>query len=123
MPQIIINTTIDMEQSIKKIKSLTPTEATKEEFVDSILMSYPSKVIATALVEVLMENKAFQSIKEPQPIVVTPEEYERITSLFRPKGMKLSPEGDYVNETRGRKPRPNSLSIELERLRRLESSK
>lgn len=76
-------------------------EANEEALIMNLMAVNPLQDIVRFVVDTL--------IKEPTsttPISVTMEEYERITSMFRIKGYKMISEtGEYVAETRGRKPK------------------
>lgn len=56
--------------------------------------------ILTAFAELIILSEDFLS---PKPISVSQEEYNRILSLFRIKGLRTL-DGMMVEETRGRKP-------------------
>lgn len=80
------------------IKSKT---ATQQQLKDYLLTNLTAPEMAEELAESIMKETP-----APQPITVTEEEYERITSLFRVKGLRCV-EGNYIKETRGRKSTTN----------------
>ena len=74
--------------------------ATKEEIANYLLTNLTVMELAEELAESIMkETPATQ-------IAVTEEELERITSMFRVKGTRCV-EGNYIKETRGRRPTTN----------------
>lgn len=75
--------------------------ATKEELSNYLLTNLTVMELAEELADYIMKETPAS-----QPIAVTGEEYERITSLFRIKGTRQV-EGNYVKETRGRRPTTN----------------
>lgn len=86
----------------KEMQSAIKTKtATKEELSNYLLTNLTVMELAEELAEyILKETPA------PQPIAVTQEEFEKICSLFRVKGTRCV-EGNYVKETRGRRPARN----------------
>ena len=81
-----------------KIKSKT---ATKEDLSKYLLTNLTVMELAEELADYILKDAPAN-----QPIAVTEEEYERITSMFRVKGTRCV-EGNYIKETRGRKPVTN----------------
>lgn len=80
-----------------RVKSKT---ATKEELANYLLTNLTVMELAEELADyILKETPATQ-------ITVTQEEYDKITSLFRVKGQRMV-EGNYIKETRGRRPTTN----------------
>lgn len=80
------------------IKSKT---ATKEELTNYLLTNLTVMELSEELADYILKETPAQ-----QPIAVTGEEFEKITSLFRIKGTRQV-EGNYVKETRGRRPTTN----------------
>jgi hypothetical protein len=74
---------------------------TKEELTKYLLSNLTVIEIADELADYIMKDTPIS-----QPIAVTEEEYERITSMFRVKGTRCV-DGNYIKETRGRKPVTN----------------
>ena len=72
--------------------------ATKEEIANYLLTNLTVMELAEELADYIMKETPVS-----QPIAVTEEEYERITSMFRVKGKRMV-DGCYVAETRGRRP-------------------
>lgn len=71
--------------------------ATKEELSNYLLTNLTVMELAEELADYIMKETPAS-----QPIAVTGEEFEKITSLFRIKGTRQV-EGNYIKETRGRK--------------------
>ena len=76
--------------------------ATKEDLTNYLLTNLTVMEIAEELADFIMKETPVS-----QPIAVTEEEYERITSMFRIKGKRMV-EGNYIRETRGRKKTTNT---------------
>jgi hypothetical protein len=74
---------------------------TKEELSKYLLSNLTVIEIADELADYIMKETPAS-----QPIAVTEEEYERICSMFRVKGQRMV-DGNYIKETRGRKPVTN----------------
>ena len=74
---------------------------TKEELSKYLLTNLTVMELAEELADYIMKDTPGN-----QPIAVTEEEYERITSMFRVKGQRMV-DGNYIKETRGRKPVTN----------------
>lgn len=74
----------------------------KSELTNYLLTNLTVMEIAEELAESIMKETPVS-----QPIAVTEEEYERICSLFRVKGTRCV-EGNYIKETRGRRPVTNT---------------
>jgi hypothetical protein len=83
----------------KLLKSIKEGNATQKDLINH-LSTYPLNEILTAFAELIILSEDFLS---PKPISVSQEEYNRILSLFKIKGM-MSLDGVMVEETRGRKP-------------------
>lgn len=83
----------------KMLKAIKEGNATQKDLINH-LSNYPLNEILTAFAELIILSEDFLS---PKPISVTQEEYNRILSLFKIKGMR-SLDGVMVEETRGRKP-------------------
>lgn len=83
----------------KLLKAIKEGNATQKDLINH-LSTYPLNEILTAFAELILLSEDFLS---PKPISVTQEEYNRILSLFKIKGMR-SLDGVMVEETRGRKP-------------------
>ena len=84
----------------KLLKSIKEGNATQKDLINH-LSNYPLNEILTAFAELIILSEDFLS---PKPISVSQEEYNRIISLFRIKGLR-SLDGMVVEERRGRKPR------------------
>ena len=84
----------------KLLKSIKEGNATQKDLINH-LSNYPLNEILTAFAELIILSEDFLS---PKPISVSQEEYNRIVSLFRIKGLR-SLDGMMVEERRGRKPR------------------
>lgn len=84
----------------KLLKSIKEGNATQKDLINH-LSTYPLNEILTAFAELIILSEDFLS---PKPISVSQEEYNRILSLFKIKGMR-SLDGVMVEERRGRKPR------------------
>jgi hypothetical protein len=84
----------------KLLKSIKEGNATQKDLINH-LSNYPLNEILTAFAELIILSEDFLS---PKPISVSQEEYNRIMSLFRIKGLR-SLDGMVVEETRGRRPR------------------
>ena len=84
----------------KLLKSIKEGNATQKDLINH-LSTYPLNEILTAFAELIILSEDFLT---PKPISVTQEEYNRILSLFRIKGLRTL-DGMMVEETRGRKPR------------------
>ena len=78
------------EKDLSAVKKGTMT-------VDDLLEKYPVKALVTDLIEII------NSDKQPalEQIVISPEDFNKLTSLFRIKGYSSTGE----LETRGRKPK------------------
>lgn len=83
----------------KLLKAIKEGNATQKDLINH-LSTYPLNEILTAFAELIILSEDFLS---PKPISVTQEEYNRILSLFRIKGLR-SLDGVIVEERRGRKP-------------------
>lgn len=83
----------------KLLKAIKEGNATQKDLINH-LSTYPLNEILTAFAELIILSEDFLS---PKPISVSQEEYNRILSLFKIKGMR-SLDGVMVEETRGRKP-------------------
>lgn len=81
-------------------RSVNTKTITQEELKNYLLEGYSAVEIADSLAELILKNTTTQQI------AVTQEEYEKICSLFRVKGTRQV-EGNYVKETRGRRPARN----------------
>ena len=79
-----------------KVKSKT---ATKEELANYLLTNLTVMELAGELAEYILKSK-----ETVPPINVTQEELDRITSLFKVKGIRMV-EGEVIRETRGRRPK------------------
>lgn len=84
----------------KLLKSIKEGNATQKDLINH-LSTYPLNEILTAFAELIILSEDFLS---PKPISVSQEEYNRIMSLFRIKGLRTL-DGMVVEETRGRRPR------------------
>lgn len=84
----------------KLLKSIKEGNATQKDLINH-LSNYPLNEILTAFAELIILSEDFLS---PKPISVSQEEYNRIMSLFRIKGLRTL-DGMVVEETRGRRPR------------------
>lgn len=82
-------------------RAVNTKSITQEELAKNLLEGYSALEIAESLAEYIM-----RSADKPSPITVTDEEYQRITSMFRVRGVRYL-EGNYIKETRGRKPVTN----------------
>ena len=83
------------------LKQLQEGENIQKELETHLLTNYPITEIIQAFAELLITTE--QTINR-QPIVVTQEEYDTITSLFKIRGIK-NVNGVLEQETRGRKPK------------------
>lgn len=83
----------------KLLKAIKEGNATQKDLINH-LSTYPLNEILTAFAELIILSEDFLS---PKPISVSQEEYNRILSLFRIKGLRTL-DGVMVEETRGRKP-------------------
>lgn len=84
----------------KLLKAIKEGNATQKDLINH-LSNYPLNEILAAFAELIILSEDFLS---PKPISVSQEEYNRIMSLFRIKGLR-SLDGMMVEERRGRKPR------------------
>ena len=84
----------------KLLKSIKEGNATQKDLINH-LSNYPLNEILTAFAELIILSEDFLS---PKPISVSQEEYNRILSLFKVKGLR-SIDGMIVEERRGRKPK------------------
>lgn len=84
----------------KLLKAIKEGNATQKDLINH-LSNYPLNEILAAFAELIILSEDFLS---PKPISVSQEEYNRILSLFKIKGMR-SLDGVMVEERRGRKPR------------------
>jgi hypothetical protein len=84
----------------KMLKAIKEGNATQKDLINH-LSNYPLNEILTAFAELIILSEDFLS---PKPISVSQEEYNRIMSLFKIKGMR-SLDGVMVEERRGRKPK------------------
>lgn len=84
----------------KLLKAIKEGNATQKDLINH-LSNYPLNDILTAFAELIILSEDFLS---PKPISVSQEEYNRILSLFKIKGMR-SLDGVMVEERRGRKPK------------------
>ena len=82
-------------------RAVNTKSITQEELTKNLLEGYSAVEIAESLAEYIMRSAC-----KPSPITVTDEEYQRITSLFRVRGVRYL-DGNYIKETRGRKPVTN----------------
>lgn len=71
----------------------------EEKLCDWLLNNLPVKQIASIAAELI---KAEDKFNNKQPIVVDRDEFDRIFSLFKIRGMR-SVDGELVAETRGRR--------------------
>lgn len=83
------------------LKQITEGENPQRELEKHLLNNYPINEIIQAFAELLITTE--QTINR-QPIVVSQEEYDLITSLFKIRGVKTV-NGVICEETRGRKPK------------------
>lgn len=84
----------------KLLKAIKEGNATQKDLINH-LSNYPINEILTAFAELIILSEDFLS---PKPISVSQEEYNRILSLFKIKGLR-SLDGVMVEERRGRKPK------------------
>lgn len=84
----------------KLLKAIKEGNATQNDLINH-LSNYPLNEILTAFAELIILSEDFLS---PKPISVSQEEYNRILSLFKIKGLR-SLDGVMVEERRGRKPK------------------
>lgn len=84
----------------KLLKAIKEGNATQKDLINH-LSTYPLNEILTAFAELIILSEDFLS---PKPISVSQDEYNRIMSLFKIKGLR-SLDGVMVEERRGRKPR------------------
>ena len=84
----------------KLLKSIKEGNATQKDLINH-LSNYPLNEILGAFAELIILSEDFLS---PKPISITQEEYNRILSLFKVKGLR-SIDGMIVEERRGRKPK------------------
>lgn len=63
-----------------------------------LIENYSISDIIKSFVELLLENDTNR-----QPISISAEEFNMITSLFRVRGIRVSDDGKITSETRGRK--------------------
>lgn len=84
----------------KLLKSIKEGNATQKDLINH-LSNYPLNEILAAFAELIILSEDFLS---PKPISVSQEEYNRIMSLFKIKGLR-SLDGVMVEERRGRKPK------------------
>ena len=84
----------------KLLKAIKEGNATQKDLINH-LSTYPLNEILTAFAELIILSEDFLS---PKPISVSQEEYNRILSLFKIKGLR-SLDGVMVEERRGRKPK------------------
>ena len=87
----------------KEANRLVNTKSISHEDLTKYLYeSYTVVDLASSLAEFILKSKE----TTPQ-ISVTQEELDRITSLFKVKGVRCV-EGNYIKETRGRRPKTNN---------------
>ena len=84
----------------KLLKAIKEGNATQKDLINH-LSNYTLNEILTAFAELIILSEDFLS---PKPISVSQEEYNRILSLFKVKGLR-SIDGMIVEERRGRKPK------------------
>lgn len=82
-------------------RAVNTKSITQEELTKNLLEGYSAVEIAESLAEFILKSK-----ETPSQISVTQEELDRITSLFKVKGVRFV-DGEYIKETRGRKPVTN----------------
>ena len=75
---------------------------TYDELAQYILANYNSLDVAKSLVELMVQVDVWAN---RQPILVTQEEFDVLTSLFKIKGQRTLEDGTVVKETRGRRPK------------------
>ena len=81
----------------KEMNSLIKSKkATKEELSNYLLTNLNVFELANELSDYILQDNT------TQPITVTQEEYDKITSLFKIRGQRCV-EGQVIQETRGRK--------------------
>ena len=95
-PTQVSKTVIMLELKKEVVKGINNGSITKTGLARIILGEYPATEIAESLAEIILEKK------EPSPIVLEQEAYDRVVSLFRVRGQRIV-EGKVINETRGRK--------------------
>lgn len=78
---------------IKNVQAVRNGEATVNDLADLLLDTYPSKQIALALAELLVDAPDFT------PITLSQEDYQKLFSYFKQRGVKT----DGSVERRGRK--------------------
>jgi hypothetical protein len=71
--------------------------ARKEDIVNYVANNYTVNQIIESFVEMLLDNDATR-----QPISVSAEEFQMITSLFRVRGVRITEDGKIESERRGR---------------------
>lgn len=80
------------------IKAVTDGEERHEVLETYIINNYNMGEIIKSFAELLIASEAHN-----QQIVVTPDEYSAIISLFKVKGQRMLEDGTIIEETRGRK--------------------
>lgn len=84
----------------KLLKAIKEGNATQNDLINH-LSNYPINEVLAAFAELIILSEDFLS---PKPISVSQDEYNRIISLFKIKGLR-SLDGVMVEERRGRKPK------------------
>lgn len=79
-------------------RSIENGAITQEELSRILVEDYSAKNIADSLAEAMLEKRE----ETPSPIVIEKDDYDRIISLFRVKGLRVV-DGQVIEETRGRK--------------------
>lgn len=79
------------------IRDVKDGAAKKEDIVNYVANNYTVNQIIESFVEMVMDSDINR-----QPISVSAEEYQLITSLFRVRGIRVGDDGKITNERRGR---------------------
>jgi hypothetical protein len=85
-----------MKYSKELLEQLKRGEITEEVMVMNIMAANPLQDIIKFCIEALKKEPSTQG-----PITLSPEDYERVLALFRPRGVKIV-DGEEVSERRGR---------------------
>ena len=96
------------------IRDVKDGAAQKEDIVKYVANNYTVNQIIESFVEMVMDSDINR-----QPISVSAEEFNLITSLFRVRGIRIGDDGKIQNERRGR-PRKDLFLLKI--IKRINSS-
>lgn len=85
-----------MKYSKELLEQLKRGEVSEEMMVMNIMAANPLQDIIRFCIEALKKEPSSQT-----PITLSPEDYDRVLALFRPRGVKIV-DGEEVSERRGR---------------------